>query len=315
MVIFALWAGACSVLALVKLIGFVRSTGLRFNIAQICLLIELIANMFRLIYLSLDPIYAGRIFLAHQAHMMITISWPLTIITTLLITLYWLELLTQNRVRVPGFLSSLRWPFVGVSLLMVALELATSISRALSLGQLSTLTLVSGILYAIILAATTLLFFIVGTRTLKQLRDGGKIASQNATAKRILSKTTKLVMASGGFSVLWIVGTLLSTIRQIFWDYRGYYVSWSIVFTGLLGISITQILSFTPPPLASTSTRGSGANTTATVAAKTTIASRSVGSRSTGSAPSSPRSYELSNTNENTDENTDEVSSSSPDSV
>lgn len=45
MFIFALWAGACSVMALVKLIGFVRAIGIRFNIAQICLAIELVANL------------------------------------------------------------------------------------------------------------------------------------------------------------------------------------------------------------------------------------------------------------------------------
>lgn len=120
--------------------------------------------------------------------MTLSISWPLTIITTLLITLYWLELLTQSRVRVPGFLSSLKWPFFGTSLVVVGVELATSISRALSVGPISTLTTVSGVMYAVILGASTLLFFIVGSRTLKQLHEGKKISSSSASAKRILSK-------------------------------------------------------------------------------------------------------------------------------
>eukprot|EP01122_Echinamoeba_exundans_P015228 TRINITY_DN7133_c0_g1_i1.p1 TRINITY_DN7133_c0_g1~~TRINITY_DN7133_c0_g1_i1.p1 ORF type:complete len:558 (+),score=65.63 TRINITY_DN7133_c0_g1_i1:155-1675(+) len=300
--IFTLWAGAVCVSALIKLIGFVRAKGIQFNIAQICLSIELICNLYRMIYFALDPIYAGRLFLAYQAHMMLTISWPFTIITTLLITLYWLELLTKNRVLVPTFLSFLKWPFLGVSLFMVALELGTSIARALSLGPLVTLTPIIGACYAVILVSTILLFFIVGTRTLRQLKAGEKIATQTSGSKRILAKTTKLIMVSGIFSMLWILGTLFTVIRPLFWDYRGFYATWTIAFGGILGTSLTQVLSFTAPSLSNpNSSRGTGSHQPTTVK---TSGAKTGGRHDLGMSESRLRSSSATaDTNGNTDEN------------
>lgn len=108
--------------------------------------------------------------------------------TTMLITLYWVELLNLNKVVMPVFLSSMRWPFLGASILILAIELATSISRALSLGPVGTLTMVAGIIYALIVVSTTLFFLIVGTRTLKQLSQGEKIGAKSAASRRILRK-------------------------------------------------------------------------------------------------------------------------------
>ncbi len=120
---------------------------------------------------------------------------------------------SSTRTHLPG---SLKWPFLGVSLFMVGLELATSIARALSLGPLVTLTPIIGACYAVILLSATLLFFIVGSRTLRQLKAGEKIVTtQTAAAKRILSKTTKLIMVSGIFSIIWIIGTLFTVIRPV----------------------------------------------------------------------------------------------------
>ena len=47
----------------------------------------------RTVYCAIDPIYAGKHFLAREAHMMATISFPLELISTLLLALYWYALL------------------------------------------------------------------------------------------------------------------------------------------------------------------------------------------------------------------------------
>jgi hypothetical protein len=83
----------------------------------------------RLIYVSTDPIYTGRFYVGYESHMMVTITYPIDVITTLLIALYWGEILQRKQARVSAFLKNLKIPFWIASVVLVGLELTVSALR------------------------------------------------------------------------------------------------------------------------------------------------------------------------------------------
>jgi hypothetical protein len=90
------------------------------------------------------------------------------------------------------------------------------------------------------------------------------------------------VICSGVFNIIWIAGTLIAAIRSVFYIVRNYYTAWSLIFIGILGLSITQILIFRPPSEGASSssdkTRSGGKKT---AQSGTNNKADSIGARST----------------------------------
>lgn len=74
-IVGSLFGAAVTSLALTKLIAYIRVFGFEMSIAQVSLWIHFLANLYRTIYVALDPAYAGRWFTGPQAHWQSTITW------------------------------------------------------------------------------------------------------------------------------------------------------------------------------------------------------------------------------------------------
>lgn len=74
-------AGICAGVAITKLVALWRLESIRLQPTQIILGLHLIASIFRMVYIALDPIYAGLLFNGVAAHMTATVRFqaPLTI--------------------------------------------------------------------------------------------------------------------------------------------------------------------------------------------------------------------------------------------
>lgn len=86
----SLLSGATATVALYKIIVFVKVQGVRLSVPQLTLLALFVGSTFRCAYTAVDPIYmnyAGT--LGFQGHMMASIHFPINVITTLLLALYW----------------------------------------------------------------------------------------------------------------------------------------------------------------------------------------------------------------------------------
>jgi hypothetical protein len=75
----------------------------------------------------MDPIFLVRaIFSYATTHFLLTITHPAMIASTLLVALYWHEMLHKTSVQVAVGLEKMRIPFIVTVILLFALEIATS---------------------------------------------------------------------------------------------------------------------------------------------------------------------------------------------
>ncbi len=144
-VILEVAGGVCIFLAVYKLYGFIHILGLQFSIPQITLAIELLANLgttscryligHRFNYLTLverfiyniDPAPIDRaIYTFPATTVMITFSYPYSLIGALLIAFYWQETIYSctngNSGAIYLFLQRMRIPFLIFSIVFILIE-------------------------------------------------------------------------------------------------------------------------------------------------------------------------------------------------
>lgn len=138
-----------------------------------------------MVYCAIDPVYGGKYFLGQAAHILFSITWPVGLINTLLISMYWQQLVDHARVKIYPFLHKMKIPFIVLTVIITTLEFATSGARASHLsGKLVILTTVNGAIYVVCDIALLLFFCIAGGKVIKQLQQGSKISG----SKRLLRK-------------------------------------------------------------------------------------------------------------------------------
>ena len=88
-VIMACFSGGCIILAVYKLVSFIRFRGWEVGVPQICLFWECLGNLFRLVYWAVDPIFLLRgLFSFAAANFMLSIHVPMYILFILSFTFF-----------------------------------------------------------------------------------------------------------------------------------------------------------------------------------------------------------------------------------
>jgi len=233
----------CISLASYKLALLFLHYGVRSRLlVSTVLIFDLIGNLVRFVYVSVDPLFSRAIYYFLGGQILITLSIPFTLASTLLISLYWREVTVRNNVRVLNFLLKLRWPFWGLVVPMLAIELTTSTLRGLGY-PFFTVQLIDGAMYLIVSIFVTVLFLYGGTRVLKALH---MLPSSTRTKK--ISKTTKRLMMSAIFQIIFILMIIIGGITPAMYiNGYSFYFIWFIAFLTLYGISFSQIIAFRVP--------------------------------------------------------------------
>lgn len=276
-VFFSLLAALTGSLAGAKLIAFFRaSRGSNSNTAGTCslsiatlvLLIHFFTGIFRAAYAATDPIYmnyAGST-LGYQAHMLISIHFPVNIITILLLALYWKELLDKTRVHIAGFLSNMKIPFFIVSLIVVTAEFVASALRAAESGSLGAAVYAIGVIYVTTALTVSVFFFITGIRVIRRLEYSAKLSNVHQTHKHKTSlkrvrnplaccksayfvdlvfyiQTTAYVITSGIFCLIFIAGLAQALFSDHFYSPVGFIATWTTNYFGIYGGAFVQVLA------------------------------------------------------------------------
>eukprot|EP01129_Flabellula_baltica_P007411 TRINITY_DN2880_c0_g1_i1.p1 TRINITY_DN2880_c0_g1~~TRINITY_DN2880_c0_g1_i1.p1 ORF type:complete len:448 (-),score=57.08 TRINITY_DN2880_c0_g1_i1:200-1501(-) len=105
--------------------------GIPMKMASYVLLLEVIANLIRGIYIGVDPFWSRRIFSNTIHHLLITITYPISTTTSLLMILFLHDVLHNTKIQVFSFLGNSLSVFLIVSLLNAAVEITASIFRSL----------------------------------------------------------------------------------------------------------------------------------------------------------------------------------------
>lgn len=230
--VMTLYAAYVSALAGSKLSIYVRVHGFEFSIAQVSLAIHFASNLYRAIYVALDPFYAGRYFTGPQAHAQVTVTWPVPIVTTMLVSLYLRELLEKltlkGSLRISNFLTKMKWPFAIVSLTVIALEISNSTLRALRAANILTLLYATVSIYTAIAWLMSGFFVYTASRVLLHQIRASHLRNPNTAAvpatssekKRLrhirkvawIFKTFKYIIGAAGFLVLWSIAVILHAV-------------------------------------------------------------------------------------------------------
>jgi len=100
------------------------------KLALFCLFVEAITNLVRAVYCIVDPFFSQNIFPWPVSRMLVFITVPWSLSTSLLIALFWAESLNQLTSVKIGFLSRYKVRFFVILVLFILLELLGSIVTA-----------------------------------------------------------------------------------------------------------------------------------------------------------------------------------------
>lgn len=165
--------------------------------AKIFFVIDLLANFMRFWYVAVNPF-----FLARFGYTWTTICSAthvaLSVICTLLLALKWRELLQQTKLKVTLFLTTFRWPFIIIAILIFLLEFVSSALRGhwFDTGKITQASTSILLILAFIIAG---LLFVSGGQIMCHLSKA--VGSKRRVWQ--LSRTTILILFSGIGLLLW----------------------------------------------------------------------------------------------------------------
>lgn len=183
----------------------------------------------------------------------------------------------KGNLRLSNFLTNMRWPFLIISIIVIGLEIANSALRAARASTLSVLVYICAVVYVIIAAAMASFFIYTGSRVVAQQLRAASLkessASSSGPSKKRKNRTKwtfkaiRFILLAAGFLVLYCISIVFLAInvrlsalqfglrclllrfcvQPIFWNPVGHYITWSLIWISMFGISLAQILAFKMP--------------------------------------------------------------------
>lgn len=189
--------------ALFKWWKFLKEVGYAMSVSQFAFLIEIIANLLRLVY-CVDPVYIFTIYSVELQNVFLSASLPFALITTTLIAIYWHELLTQQAMCPKVFPKSYKTVFIAVSVLFLLLTIGAAFLRIFSgLGFAMTIATAGAAL--VVNLAVTIYFIVIGKAIYQQVKGTP------------LQRTTTIILLSALCHLALCIVLIITAIPQVFW--------------------------------------------------------------------------------------------------
>eukprot|EP00029_Vermamoeba_vermiformis_P007765 TRINITY_DN344_c0_g1_i2.p1 TRINITY_DN344_c0_g1~~TRINITY_DN344_c0_g1_i2.p1 ORF type:complete len:437 (-),score=40.10 TRINITY_DN344_c0_g1_i2:28-1338(-) len=170
-----------------KLIMFVKRQGSHFNVPQVCLALEIIANIWRILSTIVDPLGCHQVLPTVFSNYANAAALPFGTATFVLVTFYWHEIISDSSIKIHTFLNRLKIPFFVIMLCMIALDITLTISSYyLDFGP----TLPVTIVYLVISSAFLIFYIVTAVEISKRMREAQKIRK----VTRLNRVNTKMIM-------------------------------------------------------------------------------------------------------------------------
>jgi hypothetical protein len=243
-VVFVSISAVLAIFAMVKIVLILRAGMKVLSVPVIALFIEFFASVLRC-FVTVDIIGAFR-FLPWPAHTVISVTGiPLTMSATILIAFYWHEMISSFKITSTTWIQKFQVLFWILCVILVSLSVVLAVLIGVNVISNVAIAIMS-IVYVIIALGTGLYFFIVGGRTIRFLRHfKRRVVSKTNVPKKILKKTTNLVICNGIGNMIFIVGVILFIIYQD--EVIGIYIAVLLYYIGLLLITFSHVMAFNPP--------------------------------------------------------------------
>lgn len=232
------------VAAIYKLTIMIHEQGPQLSVGQCVLSLVVFAMVIRVVWCIIDPfgIYKTTQFAWVQVGS--TLPFAIIIGNTLLITLYWHELIRKTGTSIHVFLDKMLIPFLVFIFLFAGFELATSLARGLKLATKALIHSIS-IVYAIVIFVVVLYFVITNIRITLLFNKFQKTMHSNK--KRSLAKATSLVAGIAITMIIWLVPVLMIAFASFLWDPAGFTAIWFVLLFGLNVVAFLQVLLIRAP--------------------------------------------------------------------
>jgi hypothetical protein len=270
-------------LAIWKIQAHIRVYGCKPTIAQVVIWIDISANLLRLWFGLVSMAFRNQV-LFLLTTLAASLSWPLNIITLLLVGVKWHEITQKSQMQSTLFLSSNRRPFLLISLVLFLVELIAGVLR----GAYFSITLLTAISWTVQVVATivvVIMLWIFGARVLRwmqKVQSSGSVDPSDSNIKSMRRVTIGLMSAGGAmffvaivFIVTFLISVLTSSMHlryreMCFVDALAYdwfffdpdntssVVLSILVLTGLNAASMIQMLSFPTPSMDNKKTLATG---------------------------------------------------------
>jgi len=228
--------------ACVKEFYFIKRKSFNFNVAQCTLMVHILSNGIRTVILFIDPIFSQGVLPFEYGTFLNTITFPMEVITLLLITFYWFTLIDNSK-KVDIFLGNFNIPFIIIGLIILLQEIVGGIFRINSLSiYVSVTIIINAILYLVIYIPSIIFFYVIGFMVLRVTRT-----LPDSLSKKI-RKLTIRILISGIFQLLWLVPIVLTITDYLFLTPESYITIWFLLIFLLLISSAIQLSALDIPP-------------------------------------------------------------------
>jgi len=144
--------------------------GVQVNIIFLCLIIEIIGNIERILFITVCQYYKPLVITYIVTEIGLFSTLPLSLISTILIAFYWAEIMSKTNVsrfkKGGSWLLKLKIPFIIITIVLVVVDITLSIIRTQVVTDLEYfITLkVTVIWYALLTFSINITFLIIGIK-------------------------------------------------------------------------------------------------------------------------------------------------------
>jgi len=212
-------------------------TGL-LAIGPACIILEAISAVLRSACTFVDPFLSFRVIPMPAADIIITVHLPFQLSCGILLTFYWAETLTKNKIKAVPFVSEYKKTAFFVIALLFGGEIATSAARALTAITVVNSVYFTLALYVLVAGALTVSYVICAV----QIRN--RLSESKAPRRSIRNLTIRLVLSTTGYVMFIILTILLIPYLATPW---GWKICLNLIFFSTNITGILQVYSFVPP--------------------------------------------------------------------
>lgn len=243
-IILLITTGIVLIAACYKLILTLWEKGWQMSIGVCVLSLIIVAMVIRFVWCIIDPF--GVYKTAHFAWVQVGLTLPFALIigNTLLITLYWHEMIRKTGNNIHAFLNKMLIPFLIFIFLFTGFELASSLARGFKLTSRA-LLIANSTVYAVVVTVVVSYFVITNIRITGMFRK-----YQNTLHSKKQKRLTKATLFVAGIAltmVIWVVPLIMIAAAKFLWAPSGFTAIWMVLLFGLNLCAFLQVLLIRAP--------------------------------------------------------------------
>jgi hypothetical protein len=227
----------CIALAIEKLVAFNRyQQPSKVIVVNMCLILEIIGCALRLVAIA-DPQGINRVFPRVANTMLLLLHFPFALIPAILLTFFWLEALSNQKVIVTKPIEKMKVPLIVLCVFLILLELLTAGLRASSLGIQYEMNMTIIVVYAVVSLALLIFYTTVAIKVL--------IRIHNSESRKLRLRTIMTRILATAVALLLFIIAMVASIQMILVPLTfAIYIFLFFMFINL--IVLCTILTFMP---------------------------------------------------------------------